>query len=703
MKRTLLFLTCMLASLTMLAQETQNDYLPFVEMGKQWHVVISYAYDNINGSPYYGGSHSKYRMYEEVKRNGKTYLHARRILIAECEDQEAGLYREENRRVYKYDETTDRDIMLYDFSLKEGDTFTYEFGFDQPVNCKVLKQGWLTDGPKIATNSTLVTDTLETNYRWLRTWTIGRDNGLGEYEEVATWVECIGALENVFGLIDNGYMKFDSNLAYVVRKDHETGYGKNDYLPFSFYTLSMHGSYMPTGESNAEYDDKRHHLTYEQEGNRLHIYGDVYTQCASNNYAFIYERLTDDPLVHEIELTPWEVTPNTDTMGYHHTNFYVSGFNPNMNYIVIDNNGEEHPVINKTPQMAYRPMIEDGKVWKVGAVNSGNPVQLVEYYYFDGDTIIEGKTCKQMMRQRYVSPDFPEYDTYSQVPSLSYVGAWYEEDKKVYFYDATTKQLGARRELMYDFSANAYDTLKINNERYMIGARETGGIKGFKGVYRAVFPCSDENNIRSDAWFAHWLESVGSINGPMINIIDGQLADPAWFLMACTVGDEVIYLNDEFEDRATPELSNAPKSRFDFTHIIKDKPKAPKRRGADQSIYGEYNNMQLGINLAPIDDAYLIRITNEASKDVYEKAINAGNIVALNIDISAYPKGRYTVTVENSRESFTGQFDTIITGIEEVRGKKEDVRGYIYNLQGQRISTLQKGLNIVNGKKVYVR
>jgi len=699
MKRTLLFIACVLASLTMSAQvsNTDNsDYIPFVEGGKQWLVVIPYAYENINGRPYYGCSHSKYRMYEEVKRNGKTYLHARRILIAECEDQEAGLYREENRRVYKYDEATGKDIMMYDFSLKEGDTFTYEFGFDQPVNCKVLKQGWLTDGPKIATSSTLVADTLETNYRWLRTWTIGRENGAGGYDEVATWVECIGALENVFGMIDNGYMKFDSNLAYVVRKNNETGYGKNDYLPFSFYTIPMHGCNMPTGKSHAEYDDKRHHLTYELEGNRLHIYGDVYTQYASNNYAFICERPTEDPLVHEISLTPWEVSPDTDTMSYHHTDFYVSGFDPNLTYYVY---GEEHPVINKTPQMAYRPMIEDGKVWQVGAVNSGNPVQWVEYYYFDGDTIVDGKTCKQMMCQRYVNPEYAETNSISLNNAVSYVGAWYEEDQKVYEYDTTNNQF----KLMYDFSANANDTLLIDSQPYVIGSKQTGGIRGFKGVYRAVYPCSGVITSRSDIWFARWLEGVGGINGPMTNVIDGQLAAPAWFLMSCTVGDEVIYLNDEFEDGATPETSNAPKSRFDFTHIVKDKPKAPKRRGAEQSLYGEYTDMQLAINLDPLDEAYLVRITNEAGKVVYEKAINTGNIVALSIDISAYPKGRYSVTVENSHESFTGQFDTIITGIVEVKSKKFEVRGGIYNLQGQRISSLQKGLNIVNGRKVYVK
>ena len=39
MKRTLLFISCMLAALTMSAQENPNDYIPFVELGKQWHVA----------------------------------------------------------------------------------------------------------------------------------------------------------------------------------------------------------------------------------------------------------------------------------------------------------------------------------------------------------------------------------------------------------------------------------------------------------------------------------------------------------------------------------------------------------------------------------------------------------------------------------------------------------------------------------------
>ncbi|MBR1596937.1 MAG: DUF3244 domain-containing protein, partial [Phocaeicola sp.] len=115
----------------------------------------------------------------------------------------------------------------------------------------------------------------------------------------------------------------------------------------------------------------------------------------------------------------------------------------------------------------------------------------------------------------------------------------------------------------------------------------------------------------------------------------------------------------------------------------------------------EYNEQQLGINLDPLNDVYQVCITDETGKAVYEKSINAANIVALNIDISAYAKGRYTVTVENSQETFTGEFLAQTTGIGAVKDKKEEVRDGIYNLQGCRLNVEPAhGIFIRNGKKV---
>ncbi|MBR4363913.1 MAG: leucine-rich repeat protein [Prevotella sp.] len=348
----------------------------------------------------------------------------------------------------------------------------------------------------------------------------------------------------------------------------------------------------------------------------------------------------------------------------------------------------------------YRPFIEDGKVWAVKVFADGMPTrQWIDYYYFDGDTIVNGHIAKRMLVAS-------EQDT-----SGKYVGAWYEQDKKVYFaYDQQ------QFELLYDFTLSSGDTIYEDEYMMYVVNKMSGGIPGFKGMYYVFLYNSDVMN--------RWLEGVGSESYPYINTMWG-LVGRTGVLLVCKVGDEIIYYNSEEED---PYSMEAKKHRFDFTHTIKTKPKAPsKREKSDarinsserevarpkvkartrednaETLYGEYNNLLLGINLEPLDEAYLVRITNESDQVVYEKTINAGSIVGLNIDISAFAKGRYTVTMENSSEVFTGEFETNTTGIQELKNSRIEGLKSIYNLQGQRLNRLQKGLNIVNGRKVFVQ
>ena len=356
----------------------------------------------------------------------------------------------------------------------------------------------------------------------------------------------------------------------------------------------------------------------------------------------------------------------------------------------MDNYGEEHPVINKAPLNKYRPFVEEGKVWKVrgsGISPSGYPMESsIEYCYFDGDTIIGGQTCKQM---KCIT---------NNNPSPLYIGAWYEQDKKVYFAGNNIEQedmavyfAGDRPqfELFYDFTLSSYDIMPNPDGHISVVYKWTGIYPGFKG---SCYTFGQER----------WYEGVGSTSWPYVNHPYYYVGGASGVLLACSVGDEVIYYNSEEED---PYGMGAETRRFDFTHTIKIQPKAPKKKVAEKLLYGEYNAQQLDINLDPLDETYLVRITDKTGKAVYEKTINAGNIVGLNIDISAYTKGLYTVTMENSQESFTGEFNSNTTGIEEVRSKRlEPSNHYIYNLQGQRLSDKPaKGLYIQNGKKVAVK
>jgi len=362
--------------------------------------------------------------------------------------------------------------------------------------------------------------------------------------------------------------------------------------------------------------------------------------------------------------------------------------------------------------IAYRPTIEDGKVWVVKVASNSWPTreEWTEFYYLEGDTIVNGQNAKRMLCDRV-------YATESENTYGEYVGACYEQDKKVY-YSFFKGGMQFDFEQLYDFTLSTNDSITMPDGTILVVNKWSGEIPGFKGT------CYDFWLNWDDFLAERWLEGVGSESWPWNN-------HPRWLngnigtLLTCSVGDEVIYYNSEVED---PFIMEARKGRFDFTHTVKTKPKAPikreksdacissserevvrpevkapMRRETEQSLYGEYNEQQLGIYLDPVDDAYLVRITDETGKIVYEKAINAGNIVALNIDISTYAEGRYTVTVENSQEIFTGEFETQTTGIEENLKIEKLKDESIYNLQGQRLSSLQKGLNIVNGQKVYIK
>ena len=86
----------------------------------------------------------------------------------------------------------------------------------------------------------------------------------------------------------------------------------------------------------------------------------------------------------------------------------------------------------------------------------------------------------------------------------------------------------------------------------------------------------------------------------------------------------------------------------------------------------------------------------------------AGNKLQNPTDLSAGIKGfraYFLLKNVNSAREFVLDFgDGETTGITDVRGKMEDVRGGYYDLQGRRInSAAQKGVYIVNGKKTVIK
>ena len=672
-----------IANIEIIKQDTQNNenvqndslaqYLPFVQAGKRWTVNQSYVgKENLDEMTYA-------LSYDEVSENGNQYYSMSRSLNGNLVDDEPFMIREKNRKVYLHFPYTEYEYLLFDYSLKAGDTYwTYSLDEQKAVEYEVLSVSDFTDGPEFVYREyDEKGDSMKTYARYLRKWVVERINKPIQ----KTWIEGIGSIEGpLANFYDAARTSGRDYLAYVEL-------GRLDYLPFEFndtVNYRWHGCNLPTGAED-NWEEDFHKLTYELEGDRLHVYGEALTQCGPNNYAYFKEEPTDDPLTYRIRFYIQEVEPTMDCMALHATNFYVSGFNPNLNYIIVDNHGEEHPVINKTPQMAYRPFIEDGKVWKVKVISDGWPKEeWIDYYYFDGDTIIGGQLSKRMMCVKGDHIEYKSPENIESVESGKYIGAWYEQDKKVYFASNHQEQF----ELLYDFTLSTGDSIQTSEQLLLVN-KASGGIPGFKGTYYKIGDVE------------RWLEGVGSETFPHANFSwNGNIGA----LIACCVGDEVIYFNEQLADKLSYDNpAYAKKRRFDFNHTINTQPKAPERRAEAVSLYGEYNDQLLDINLNPLDEAYLVRITDKSGKVVYEKAVNASTIVALNIDISKYPEGQYTITIDNSNETFNGVFDTTTTGIAEIVNGKSSNSKSIYNLQGQRINAPQKGLNIMDGKKIFVK
>ena len=765
MKRILFFITCMMTSMMMFAQVASDEYRPLVVEGKHWTYdnfmplrpaeYDHYYYYDLKGDTLIAGKNCL-KMYSDNRNDDSIVRY------------EGALY-EENKKVYCFFSGKKEAVLLYDFDCKVGDIVYVNEGQMVVKDIRIENNGGISIKKYIlhsfemnpnlddemndyaevswiegvgATKDFFGMLPLPGNYNTLNACEL---NG----EKLYQWIEPEYTDEGYHKMAIEGkrwnyiHYYFDEDgehrdpYSYVVRGDtiirrttykklwyqdekiekfvcllfeegrtvyKNTDLGNNSYdspilNPFFYFNRDDFGrvftwkaqntpgntNWMPYGVDTIEVKGQpfRRYTClqkYSGEGEELStidyngegVWHDIWVEGVGSASSGIEDQYPS----HE---------PPVRASGDY--TYFVSCYeNGECIFTADDFNRQTKPV--------YRPFIEDGKVWTVKVYPDGYGMvrndTWTEYYYFNDYTNVGGKTCKRMMYVTNANEDnwVNGVFTPGNLPQ-HYIGAWYEQDNKVY-YAANGKQ---EPELLYDFTLSTGDNITNPSDYNLIVNKVSGDIPGFKGTYYEMWM----ENISVE----RWLEGVGSESWPYLNHPWGHCGHVG-VLLSCRVGNEVIYYNSEMDD---PYEMGAQKRRFDFTHTTKLQPKVPTRRGEEQSLYGEYNALQLGINLEPIADAYMVRITDETGKVVYEKAINAGSIVGLNIDISNYAKGRYTVTVENSQEVFTGEFEAQATGIEEVNltpvlSKGE---GTIFNLQGQRLSSLQRGLNIVNGQKVYVK
>ena len=352
--------------------------------------------------------------------------------------------------------------------------------------------------------------------------------------------------------------------------------------------------------------------------------------------------------------------------------------------------------VNST-SVTYRPFIEEYKSWRTGIMSADKVVKQYDYQFYN-DTVIGGKTCKVLGRSEIIE-NHPSPDTL-------YIGALYEEGRKVYCVYPKTQNF----ELLYDFASFVGSDIAINGETMMIVRKERSSSNDFKG--ECTYIKSKESTEEVETF---WMEGVGSLGNPLTSLFGiyptGMMTE---ILLSCTVYDETIYLRGD----TLPTSSEVKKKWLDFTHVVKPRPKSPAQRAAQadeaaeqETLKGEYSARELFVSLKTLTGAYTVTLTDAAGEVVYRKEVQTSNVVALNTDLTQYPDGEYTLIVENAEEQYTAllSLPLVDDGVRDLQDNqsvnRKSVNGKWSDLSGRRLNSLptRKGIYIRDGRKVLIK
>ena len=121
--------------------------------------------------------------------------------------------------------------------------------------------------------------------------------------------------------------------------------------------------------------------------------------------------------------------------------------------------------------------------------------------------------------------------------------------------------------------------------------------------------------------------------------------------------------------------------------------------GAVNGLHGTYGAIAAGEwDTYVSGDLYLMTASNVQAANKETSTLGANRAYIDMNTVSVYDP---SAGVKGIRLGFDGTEEA--TAITELTEKTETTEGVIYNLQGQRMNSLQRGINIVNGKKVLVK
>lgn len=194
-------------------------------------------------------------------------------------------------------------------------------------------------------------------------------------------------------------------------------------------------------------------------------------------------------------------------------------------------------------EKAYRPFCEEGKTWVSQLVSAIDPSYIfnTSVHVLSGDTLIDNRTCKKVMAYLGVTG------------GLHYAGAFYEDQKKVYYYRPTS----TTPVLLYDFATpeggsidvGCVFTVVVAKDSYTTGERplldRSLGFLQSELLATGLIESSDDPDLLQCGL---WREGVGNLLGTPVKSIYNHF-EPTGLtsevLLSCSVGDEYLFLREE--------------------------------------------------------------------------------------------------------------------------------------------------------------
>lgn len=232
--------------------------------------------------------------------------------------------------------------------------------------------------------------------------------------------------------------------------------------------------------------------------------------------------------------------------------------------------------------------------------------------------------------------------------------------------------------------------------------------------YDAYSIIDDDYAIKPlEAFFVQCPDEVGSISFP----IDGrQLTDVIESVSgARRFGEstrklvDIELTNGEMTDKTRFVLN--PQAKMDYETNC-DASKFFSMESGVAQIYTIQNGVQMAINERPANDGVVTigmkipadgTYTIKSERTALKEAVIVDKLNGTETTLSAegYTFSAHAGTIDNRFELHLSASET--TGIKELKDSSIEELKSFYNLNGQRMSAPQKGINVVNGKKVIIK